>query len=47
MKELGKSIPSVETRLSCLMSVNQLIYLHYITQEIRDHVVKQEFPLSV
>ena len=28
MKEFWKSIPSVETRLSCFLSVNQLIYLH-------------------
>ena len=31
MKEFWKSIPSVETRLSCFLSVNQLIYLHYMT----------------
>ena len=31
MKEFWKSIPSVETRLSCFLSVNQLIYLQYMT----------------
>ena len=35
MTEFWKSIPSVETRLSRFLSVNQLIYLHYMTGYMR------------
>ena len=45
MQELLKTIPNVETRPFCYLSVNQLIYLHFIKQEIRDHVVQQKFPV--
>ena len=31
MQELLKTIPDVETRPFCYLSVNQLIYLHYMT----------------
>ena len=30
MQELLKTIPDVETRPFCYLSVNQLIYLHYL-----------------
>ena len=47
MQELLKTIPDVETRPFCYLSVNQLIYLHYIGQEIGDHLVKQEISVRM
>ena len=39
MQELFKTIPDVETRPFCYLSVNQLIYLHYMTVTLESNKI--------